>query len=104
MAFLGLLRFYPATPPPIIGHTNFVFLYSFGEFRSISFAFGHLLIKWPTTLQVGNVAAAAVAAAVAVAVVAVTAAAAVAVVVVISLFKLPDKSPRDFAANSQPVV
>lgn len=59
-----------------------------------------MLIKWPTTLQVGNVAAAAVA----VAVVAVAAAAAVAVVVVISLFKLPDKSPRDFAANSQPVV
>lgn len=27
-------------------------LYSFGEFRSISFAFAHLLIKWPTTLQV----------------------------------------------------
>lgn len=26
-------------------------LYSFGEFRSISFAFTHLLIKWPTTLQ-----------------------------------------------------
>jgi len=59
--YFGFSRPSPTPPHSLIGHTKFVFLYSFGEFRSISFAFGHLLIKWPTTLQVANVAAVAAA-------------------------------------------
>lgn len=51
--------FYPTANPLLL--LLLVSLYSFGEFRSISFAFAHLLIKWPTTLQVAAAAAVAVA-------------------------------------------